>query len=429
MLKRPAIFCASLMLAGVFALGLARLFELRFDRGDIYPPYSTLRTDPLGASVFYESLGRVPGVTARRYFEEAFKSDDGRAQALFVLGTGADSFRWLSRSELGAWQRFVLDGGRFVIAYCPQVSEPWSSPASQTNEAARHFPEGKKTRRGSHKEPGKSPDQKDQRHEDELEAEKRDYADLSAAWGFGIAYHSLGTNDDGQIEFPDAELVAPSPELPALLSIHTSLCFTNLTNGWRTVYQRDGQTPVVLERRWGAGSVVLAADAYPLSNEAMFKKPSAPLLAWLLGGGREAIFEEAYLGLAEEPGIATLVRRYRLHGLILSLLAAAGLFVWKNLFGLVPPLAAAPLHAGPVIAGRDSASGFVNLLRRSIAPAEIINVCFAEWKKSGPWLGAVSPAQRREVEELVQQQAALEPRRRQPVESYRAISRILQRQK
>ena len=48
MLKRPAILFASLLFVAVFVLGLVRLFELRLDRGDLYPPYSTLRTDPLG---------------------------------------------------------------------------------------------------------------------------------------------------------------------------------------------------------------------------------------------------------------------------------------------------------------------------------------------------------------------------------------------
>jgi hypothetical protein len=105
----------------------------------------------------------------------------------------------------------------------------------------------------------------------------------------------------------------------------------------------------------------------------------------------------------------------------------AGLFVWKNALGLVPPPAEPPGEGGAVIAGRDSASGFVNLVRRSVAPAELINVGFAEWKKSGPRLAAVSPAQRRAVELRVEQQAALEGRRRDPLGDYRAISRILQR--
>jgi hypothetical protein len=224
-----------------------------------------------------------------------------------------------------------------------------------------------------------------------------------------------------------ADLVRPGWDLPAQLPIHTSLCFTSLTNGWGVVYEREEHRPVVVERRFGAGSVALVADSYPVSNEALFKARSAGLLAWLLGSGREAIFDEAHLGIAERPGVATLMRRYRLHGLVFSLMAVAGLFVWKNASGLVPPPAEPPGEGGPIIAGRDSASGFVNLVRRSVAPAEIINVCFAEWKKSGARLAAVSPAQRRAIEQRVEQQAGREPRRRDPLEDYRAISRILQR--
>jgi hypothetical protein len=151
------------------------------------------------------------------------------------------------------------------------------------------------------------------------------------------------------------------------------------------------------------------------------------LLAWLLGSGREAIFDEAHLGIVEQPGMATLIRRYQLHGLVLSLLLVAGLFVWKNALSLVPPHPETDAGAGPVVAGRDSASGFVNLVRRGIAPAELINVCFAEWKKSPARFAALSPAQRRDLEQLIQQQAALEPHLRKPVENYRIISQILAR--
>lgn len=478
MLKRPAILFAGLLFVAVFVLGLARLFELRLDRGDLYPPYSTLRTDPLGSSVLYESLDRVPGVSAQRYFEETFKSDEGRAHALFVLGARPDSPELLSRSEFDALQRFVYNGGRVVIAYHPVAGDPWSRNFQATNETDEVFPDGSgahrhrrhvgekpeaggsETNRPSRPEHGTatnsisttnvaakawrlSPrharrdrnapdgqdqqDQQDQQDENELKAGLLKYSDLSKAWGFQFRYHQLDTNEDGKLEFPNASRMAPLPVLPAQLAIHTSLCFTNLTNGWTTVYQRDQETPVVIERKLGAGSVVLVADAYPLSNEAMFKDRSAPLLAWLLGSGRAAIFDEAHLGIVERPGLATLMRRYQLHGLIFSLLLVAGLFVWKNSLSLVPPHPETAAGAGPVVAGRDSASGLVNLMRRGIAPAEIINVCFAEWKKSPARLAALSPAQRRELEQLIQQQAALEPHQRKPMENYRVICRILQR--
>jgi hypothetical protein len=149
----------------------------------------------------------------------------------------------------------------------------------------------------------------------------------------------------------------------------------------------------------------------------------------MLGSGRDAIFDEAHLGIVEQPGMATLMRRYQLHGLIFSLVLVAGLFVWKNSISLVPPYLENKSDAGPVVVGRDSASGFVNLVRRGISPAEIINVCFAEWKKSNARLAAISPQQRRDLEQLVRQQAATEPHQRKPVENYRVISRILQRRK
>ena len=54
--------------ASAFTFGLVRLFQLRFEVGDVYPAYSSLRSDPLGTMAFYESLGRVPGISARRDF-------------------------------------------------------------------------------------------------------------------------------------------------------------------------------------------------------------------------------------------------------------------------------------------------------------------------------------------------------------------------
>ena len=473
MLKRPAILCACLLSAAALLFGLVRLFELRLDRGDLYPAYSTLRADPLGASVFYESLNDLPGVSAQRYFEETFKSDDGRARALFVLGADSYSMNELSRSEFDTLQRFVFNGGRVVIAYYPEVSEARPARILQSGETNNVSPPQK--RRHSHAKSDRSVDEnqgetntapekigdtnkvsssnsptnavrkssryarrhknstgdpnQDPQDEDDLKTERLKYADLQKEWGFDFAYNHLGTNDDGQMQFPDAKLIPPKLELPALLAIHTSLCFTNLTNGWATIYQRDKKMPVVVERKFGAGSVVLVADSYPFSNEAMFKDRRAPLLAWLLGSGRNVIFDEAHLGIVEQPGMATLMRRYQLHGLIFSLLLVAGLFVWKNSASLVPPHAELDAEAGPVVVGRDSASGFVNLLRRGVSPAEIFNVSVAEWKKSNARLASISPSQRRDLEQLVQQQAALEPHQRKPIENYRVISRILQRRK
>jgi hypothetical protein len=153
------------------------------------------------------------------------------------------------------------------------------------------------------------------------------------------------------------------------------------------------------------------------------------LLAWTLGGGREAIFDEAHLGVVTQPGVAALMRKYRLHGLVGSLLLLALLFIWKNAVSLVPPHAEATVAAGPVVRGKDSAAGFVNLLRRSIAPADILAACYEEWRKTAARRAAASPAQWQEAHRLVAEQQALPARARNPVSAYRTVSEILKRKK
>ena len=55
--------------AAAFAFGVVpSCLQLRFEAGDVYPPYSSLRADPLGAMAFYESLGKIPGISVRRDF-------------------------------------------------------------------------------------------------------------------------------------------------------------------------------------------------------------------------------------------------------------------------------------------------------------------------------------------------------------------------
>src|SRR5206468_1904178 len=88
----------------------------------------------------------------------------------------------------------------------------------------------------------------------------------------------------------------------------------------------------------------------------------------------------AHLGITETPGVATLMRRYRLQWFIGALIVLAGLFIWKNSVSLVP--VPAGMTAGNTIAGKDAAAGFINLLRRGIPSRDLFGICFAQWKAS-----------------------------------------------
>jgi len=91
---------------------------------------------------------------------------------------------------------------------------------------------------------------------------------------------------------------------------------------------------------------VLAADSYFTSNEALLHERHPKLLAWLVGAGTRAVFDETHLGVAENPGMAALARKYRLHGVAAVLLLLAVLHVWGSAASLLPP-PPGPGGAGP----------------------------------------------------------------------------------
>jgi hypothetical protein len=244
---------------------------------------------------------------------------------------------------------------------------------------------------------------------------------LKEHWGVEFGYRRLDVSDTDSYEPDEAENHSGLP-LPEYLAWHSATVFTNLDNSWRTIYAR-GTNPVVIERRFGRGSVVMATDSYFLSNEAMRKDRHADLLAWFVGPNRHVIFDEAHHGIMDTSGVATLIRNYRLHGLAAGLLVLAALFIWKNSLSLVPPHA--DEKSENYVAGKDATAGFVNLLRRNVPARDVLSVCFAEWTKSlyqGRYytISAVSEAQA-----VMEAELKRSLRERDSVKAYQTICRIL----
>ncbi|MGD8493987.1 MAG: hypothetical protein PVH44_10295, partial [Desulfobacterales bacterium] len=53
-----------------FVLGVIQLFLLRFEAGDVYPAYSTLRSDPLGGRAFYRGLENLRNTSIERNYRQ-----------------------------------------------------------------------------------------------------------------------------------------------------------------------------------------------------------------------------------------------------------------------------------------------------------------------------------------------------------------------
>lgn len=338
--------------AAIFVWAILQLFEVRFSRGDVYPPYSSLRTDPLGAKAFYESLDGLEGVTVTRNETalEQFVAPPG-STLLCVGTTGLNA----SETEIIRLEHFVRRGGRLVIAFYPQSRE--------TNLVEKPPPKNVKSTPSP--SPSPSPD------DEEPAAKFLTTRDVEKRW-------ELKFQAAGDLVKNSAKAVNPTTIDPEI-SWHSALHFKDSGENWRNIYV-SGELPVVIERSMGSGTIVLASDSYFVSNEALRRERHPAFLAWLVGANQNVIFDETHLGISQTPGISTLMRRYHLGGLLAGLAVLAALAVWKNSARLVP-VTEAKANGDEIVLGKESFGGFVNLLRRNIAPAEVLPLAIEQWSK------------------------------------------------
>jgi hypothetical protein len=387
------IFVIAVVAAVAFIYGLAQLFVLRFEEGDVYAPYSSFRSDPIGARAIYEALAQVGDVSVRRNMEEISLLPDGQETTLFIFGanTSEDPEKIIEKLET-----FAAQGGRIVITFYPKA----------------HIVEDPED-----KEKDGEKDKKKDEHEKPPWYSKP--VSIADRWGFAFETSRLPKAEKTIGEDRARKLAGPEA-LPAVLSWHSALFFDKADENWAAIYRRDKHA-VIIERRWNKGSIVLCSDSYFLSNEAMRNERHPQLIAWLVGPSATVIFDEVHLGTQEKLGVMSLIRRYRLEGVLLVILIVASLFVWKNSNSLTPKrdsVSGEYLQSG---AGKDSAAALVNLLRRSVPPKALLSVCAEEWGRSTK----VKSERQTRIQAVIDREQALPARERKPVEAYRTICGIL----
>ena len=292
MRNKPVVF--AIVLAVVFAAGLTQLFLLRFESGDVYPAYSSLRSDPSGTRALFESLALLPGIEVSRYTRPLsnLKNFDG---TLFYLGVSP-------KSKIEEAKKIADAGARVVVGFIPPEKPP----------------------------------EKTQRLFEEVKS--------------------------------------------------------------------------------GKGTLVLLHNCYWVSNEALLRNRNPDLLAEIIGPSQRIIFDESHLGVQESGSLMALARKYGLTGFALAVLLTLALYLWKNSTSLLPPLAENDFADGPV-RGRDSNAGFVNLLRRSVPHASLIDTAYEQWR--------TTIAMNRHYPESKLQLVAQAAKERNAVAAYRKIAGIL----
>jgi hypothetical protein len=330
---------AGAALLGALVWGLEQVVVSPLETGDIYPPFSSMRSDPQGTRALYESLSEMPGITVERLYKERAELA-GAGDAMFVLGVDPVGWSGLKAKDLDAYEKLVAHGGRLVIGFLP-VREPMSTPIERA---------------------------------------------VDEKWAIHLRYrHQDPDNESRAIPRETALYFEPGRQ-------------------WRT---HDG----FVERSFGAGTIVLAADTFGLSNEGLRDARNAELIVALAGPAHRIIFDENHFGVIETGSVAKLMRKYRLAGAIAVLALIAALFLWRSASSLLPPRRA---PADEAIAGRDSLAGMTALLHRGVAEGDLINTCFAEWSRLDR-----KSARAARVEEAIRE------RGKDPVAAYQAACRVL----
>jgi hypothetical protein len=116
-LNHTSLVFAGIALLAALVWGLEQAAIAPLETGDVYPPYSSLRTDPLGAKALYESLAALPGLDVDRLYKQRTVLEN-RA-AMLVLGVQPVGWSALHDETLEEYERLVANGGRLVIAFLP----------------------------------------------------------------------------------------------------------------------------------------------------------------------------------------------------------------------------------------------------------------------------------------------------------------------
>ena len=336
----------------IFVWGLLQLYGLRLESGDIYPPYSSLRADPLGSKALYESIAELPNYSVRRNVRTL---DHWRGGSITLLWLGEDpmTFAFAPDELLKKYEDIAAQGVRFVIGMRPVKPVPPNALADLKETA------------------------------------------LEKRWGVTFTYEHRNP--------------AKPEENSTALPKRTALIMSS-----------DGTPASIIEKPFGKGAVVLVANAYPFSNQALAAERDTALLAKVLGANREIVFDENHLGYSETASVAELARRYRLWGLAAGLLILAGLFVWRNSSPLLPVRARTQPDEAVLAGGRDSVSALQQLLKRNIPAADLMSTCLAEWERSGRGGRFHPPEKLAIIREL-----GAASRKRPPVDAYRTLHSVI----
>jgi hypothetical protein len=333
-----------LLSAGIFAAVFAILLLMAHqNESKTSDMGSSLREDPYGTSLMFDSYGRTGYQVMRGQHEDSLADQDATKTTAFFIG-GYSPNDWITNGGKiqtgtkfrGRLERFLASGGRVVL-----VEPSWEIKSeSQGWEVANKW------------------DKTSQEH-----TLPRVLPDLSAMPA-------------------DSEAMFLGADAPWL---QTDAQWTVLYRG-STGADAKGETPACVylaTRRVGNGELIAASQEFFLLNEAIKTHPN-PVLLDFLAGGRPVIWvDETLHGLRQSEGVLWLVQRYRLETALLLFWATLLALLWNMSGDLVRRPAN---NSSAQIVRNAEAAGVAGrrLLQRNITKDRVLAECWEQFRRCWP---------------------------------------------
>jgi hypothetical protein len=363
-----------LLAAGIFAALFAVLLLMAHqNESNTSDMGSSLRQDPYGTSLLFDSYARA-GYRVKRSQDEMSLADEDatRVTAFFIGGYNVGDVETVDEKLIiggkfhGLLEDFLKRGGRVVlIQHDPGVRSESTSGSSQS-EDNQNSPRPK---------PQKEP-----------------------SWGIENEYALQGGEGESPAwAIPISGAMPSGSEMMYLTAINpwlkTDANWTNLysgpvdsTNGAQANAQSQSSPAKFIymaERKVGAGELIAAGQESFVLNEAIKTHPS-PVLLDFLAGGRQVIWvDETVHGLRQEQGVLWLVQRNRLQPALLLFWATLLALLWCMSGDLVRRPAR---DWGAEVVRNGEAAGVAGrrLLQRSLAPEQVAAECWDQFRRRSP---------------------------------------------
>lgn len=427
------VACLAMLLLG----GVYEVFRLRFQAGDIFPEYSTLRADPLGAKAAYDTVDELGfhSLVTRNQYDLRFLEIEANSTLLFAGVTGDWLDDTLSPAGFEVIDSAVKEGARCVITLSGRDNAIGGDIDIEESGQVEHLTPDEVLDREAERAEKKDPvsveaedpeDSDDDTGEEELERQAIGFDEIKERWQFAVGY---ATSEDWDLEEGlEAKVEVTSPMLGESVAIRSPWRFTRLGSAWKPIATVEGR-PVIMERPYGKGTLVIFADSWFLSNESLAKTRDLGQLLWAVGENPVLVVDETHHGIQENEGVIGMVARYNLHGIIPGVIILFLLVLWRGSSSLVP--GAALLASGSAqpttVDGIDAESGVVRLMRNGIPKQEILRQCYLAWARHPVLRRRFSKTDVAAVRDRVVAEESKSAGQRNIVNAYREIAKSLSR--